>query len=188
MQEEGFFFFFPTKWLYNFPLEFYYSNQSTLHWGYVYSLLCNQFSLLYHSFQNRQPLLPLFSLNTWQEAKDYSSFKWWNQDWRRLWVFYVKRDRGEKSPNLLSLTKLYGCSIFFFFLILATSHFSLGQWLLVENSKSIFAQGKKIWSECQNTIGTCKDIGLLFIVAIFILRWNSCQFKIAALKQSPLAL
>ena len=49
----------------------------------------------------------------------------------------------EKNLPIHRLWLNYTASQFF---ILATSHFPLGQWLLVENSESIFAQGKNlIW-------------------------------------------
>lgn len=37
----------------------------------------------------------------------------------------------------------------------------------------------KMWSEYQNATGTCRDVGLLFVVDSSTLRWNRGWFKIA---------
>lgn len=44
---------------------------------------------------------------------------------------------------------------------------------------SLYLPKEKMWSEYQNAIDTCRDIGLLFIVDISTLRWNRGRFQIA---------
>lgn len=133
-------FFTKCVFLYHSPFKFVYSSRSTLHGGYAYSHSPSLDCL----FQKLWPFLPLFPLTAEQEERE-EIMHFVSEETKAeggCEYFTLRRDR-KKNPLMCCLWLNYEAAQF---LILATYHFSQGQWLLAKNSKSIFAPGKDlIW-------------------------------------------